>query len=121
LSLDGQRTLTAHNGFLTTIVECGVPLAMVLFVLLGLSLARLMRTRALDINARHVLLSLCLYCLQRALSENYLVLNVGNTVTVLFLLVNTLALTNPIFGRAIAKQSPIELASSAEFLQPETP
>jgi hypothetical protein len=97
ISPDGRATFTTHNGFLSTLVECGFPLASLLFVLLGISLWRLCRASTEVGHTRIIFLCFTAYCLQRAVYENYLVLNVGNGVTVLFLLANVIVLTNPVF------------------------
>jgi O-antigen ligase len=95
-------TLSVHNGYITTILEVGIPLSVILFLSLLVALWRVVQSlQAGDRLLAPVALGVFAVYLSRATIENYLFFNSANFVTVLFLwlyayyLVNTPAERRP--------------------------
>ncbi len=79
---DGEKTV--HNGYLTTFIEVGIPFAMTIFISMIVSFFNLVRDRFLNKDYKVVTLCFFGYILIRAYSENYLIFNSANNVSLIF-------------------------------------
>ena len=90
-----KEELSVHNGILTTVIELGVHGSLIVIGAIAAALFQLLRRfRNIDPGMRLPLTAMLIFCIFRSFTENYLIFNIGNTVTLSFIFLNLILLLN---------------------------
>ena len=114
-----KETLSVHNGILTTVIELGVHGSLIVCGAIAAALFQLLRRfRNIDPGIRLPIAAMLIYCIFRSLTENYLIFNTGNTVTLSFIFLNLVLLLNrrvfqPLWRHAPGRAGPASRHSAS--------
>ena len=75
-----------HNGILEMVLLLGVPLAIIFFYYFIVSFKKIIKLTSKN-KSYATILGFVMYCLLRSYGESYFLLNIGNTMSVLFLII----------------------------------